>query len=169
VDVVVVVTDDPRARRTLDAPRVLVVGDVPDRGLNPALEHGAAQARARDPACGVGALSADLPALRPAALGAALDAASAHASAFVCDTAGTGTTLLTARPGVSLRPRYGPRSRARHAAAGSVEIAGEPGALASLRRDVDTEVDLLDALRLGTGPETARVARLLGLSSPASR
>ncbi len=42
-----------------------VVADAPDAGLNPALVHGAVEAKRRHPDTGVGALSADLPALRP--------------------------------------------------------------------------------------------------------
>jgi 2-phospho-L-lactate guanylyltransferase len=152
---VVVVTDDARARSTLIADGTdaapVVVPDVPDAGLNPALRHGAAQAAA---GTGVAALSADLPALRPDELGRALAAAAGHSRAFVADLTGTGTTLLTAAPGVALDPRFGARSRAEHAASGAVELA--VGDVPGLRRDVDTEVDLWDAVRLGVGPHTRR-------------
>jgi 2-phospho-L-lactate guanylyltransferase len=53
-------------------------------------------------------------------------------------------------------PRFGGRSRAAHRAAGAVELMLE--GIASVRRDVDTEVDLWDALRLGVGPRTKAVA-----------
>ena len=46
-------------------------------------------------------------------------------------------------------PRFGHRSRAAHRRAGVVELTD--AGLASLRRDVDTEVDLYDAQRLGLG------------------
>ena len=72
----------------------------------------------------------------------------------MADAAGIGSTLLTARPGVELGPRFGERSRAAHRSSGAVELAASPGALAGLRRDVDTEVDLWDAVRLGVGPAT---------------
>src|SRR4051794_18610807 len=67
----IVVTDDPRAAAELSATAAQVVPDVPDAGLNPALEHGAALLPA---GLGRAALSADLPALRPAELAAALAA-----------------------------------------------------------------------------------------------
>ena len=85
---------------------------------------------------------------------------------FVADTEGTGTTLLTAADGSRLDPRFGHRSRARHAASGAVELVTGP--LASLRRDVDTEVDLHDARRLGLGPRTLAVLAQLGDGSGAS-
>jgi 2-phospho-L-lactate guanylyltransferase len=150
---VVVVTDDAeagRAVRTLDA---VVVRDEPDDGLNAALAHGADAARQIAPDDGVAVLSADLPALRPAELGAALAAAAATARAFVPDAAGTGTTLLAAGPGTALDPRYGPGSRAVHRASGAVELAGD---WPSLRRDVDTAADLAAAAALGVGPATSR-------------
>src|SRR5436305_745035 len=68
------------------------VPDAPDRGLNPALDHGALSTGA----VAVAALSSDLPALRPQELAAALAAAAAADRCFVADAAGTGTTLLTA-------------------------------------------------------------------------
>jgi 2-phospho-L-lactate guanylyltransferase len=77
--------------------------------------------------------------------------------AFVADTAGTGTTLLAAAPGVPLGPRFGPDSAARHAASGATALAG---AWPSLRRDVDTAADLAEALVLGVGAATAAVNEL---------
>lgn len=148
---VVVVTDDAdagRAVRTLDA---VVVRDEPDAGLNPALVHGASAAQRLAPEDGVAVLSADLPALRPAELTAALSAAAGTSRAFVPDAAGTGTTLLAAGPGTALDPRYGPGSRAGHRASGAVELAGD---WPSLRRDVDTAADLAEAAALGLGPAT---------------
>ena len=61
---VLAVCDDVRARDELQAVGATLVGDEPDSGLNPALAHGAQVARDRHPELGVGALSADLPALR---------------------------------------------------------------------------------------------------------
>ena len=106
-------------------------------GLNGALRDGAAYARTRWPGDGVAALVGDLPAVRPDELAAALDAAAAHPAAFVPDSPGTGTTLLTARPGHVLEPRFGEGSAARHAAVAARLTAG-PG----LRHDVDTADDL---------------------------
>lgn len=150
---VIAVTDDRRAARTLADDGAHVVPDRPDAGLNPALAYGASLA---DPATGVAAVSADLPALTPGQLALALSAAgAAGVRCFVSDVAGTGTTLLCAPPGVALEPRFGARSRAAHAAGGARELALR--GISGLRRDVDTEVDLWDAARLGVGTATATV------------
>ncbi|MDT7572277.1 MAG: 2-phospho-L-lactate/phosphoenolpyruvate guanylyltransferase [Actinomycetota bacterium] len=154
VDVVVIVSDDARARAALADAGALVVADVPDAGLNPALQHGAAQVHGR---LGVATVSADLPALRPDDLDAALAAVPAGGRGFVVDVAGTGTTLLAAAPGVALSPAYGPGSRDVHLRSGAVELPGPPG----LRLDVDTPADLAAALLLGVGPATAAAARSL--------
>ena len=143
---VVVVTDDPAAADVVRALGARTVADVPDRGLNPALEHGARSAAGS----AVAALSSDLPALRPDELAAALDAALVVPRAFVADADGTGTTLLT---GVrtALSPRFGPGSAREHRAGGAVELTGSwPG----LVRDVDTDADLRAAVALGAGPRT---------------
>jgi 2-phospho-L-lactate guanylyltransferase len=149
---VVVVTDDDRAAGALAAAGARVVADVPNAGLNPALEHGATVLTT---SLGVATLSADLPALRAADLDLALAAVPVGGRGFVVDVAGSGTTLLAAAPGQRLAPAYGPGSRAVHLASGAVELDGAPG----LRLDVDTPEDLAEALRLGVGAATAAVAR----------
>lgn len=155
VRMLVVVTDEDRAARELAGLGALVVGDEPDSGLNPALVHGVREAARRYPRDGVGALSADLPALRPAELALALDRCAAHATCFLRDAAGAGTTLLLARDPADFSPAFGPASADRHAATGAVEL--DPAGLTSLRRDVDTEADLAQAAALGLGPRTARI------------
>lgn len=160
VGAVVVVTDDPLAARELSALGARVVPDEPDCGLNPALSYGAGLARAAAPEAGVGALSADLPALRPAELSRVLDAAAARGgTAFVPDAAGIGTTLYAAAPGVAFVPAFGPDSRLRHLDQGAGELT--LGGIPSVRRDVDTLDDLRAALALGVGPRTTAVAPLL--------
>lgn len=149
---VIVVTDDPRAAAALRTAGALVVPDQPGSGLNPAVEHGAAAAAGLAPGSAVAVLSGDLPALRPAELTAALAIAARHRRAFVPDAAATGTTLLAAAAGQPLRAAYGTNSRAAHAAAGAVELAGE---WPSLRLDVDTAADLRAAAVLGLGSRTA--------------
>ncbi len=146
---VVVVTDDDRAAATVRALGARTVPDEPDRGLNPALVHGA-RVSGGD---AVAALSSDLAALRPAELAAALAAAGVAPRCFVADAAGSGTTLLTAA-GLPLDPHFGRDSAAAHAAAGAVRLDGDwPG----LRRDVDTPGDLSAAAGLGLGAATAAV------------
>lgn len=151
----VVVTDDPVAAPALSELGARVVPDAPDAGLNPALRHGAAQARAIVPATGVAAMSADLPALRADELTRVLDAAGAHRHAFVPDSQGTGTTFYAAAPGEDFLPEFGPHSRDRHAT-GARELVLDH--IDSVRRDVDTPPDLEDALSLGVGPRTAEAA-----------
>ena len=159
VGTVIVVTDDPLAASELDALGARIVPDEPNGGLNPALAYGAGLARTAAPHAGVGALSADLPALRPAALGRVLDAAARVPTAFVPDAADVGTTLYTARPGTPFAPAFGTGSRLRHRAAGAYELTVRD--IASVRRDVDTLDDLREALALGVGPRTAEVAARL--------
>lgn len=154
---VVVVTDDALAAGELTAAGAVVVADEPADGLNAALAHGAAWVRARRPRSGVVALSADLPALRPADVGAALRAAAAWPQAFVPDAQGAGTTMYAATSAAAFRPAFGVDSRRRHADGGAVELV-LPGA-AGLRRDVDTLPDLRAAARLGLGPRTGALAK----------
>ncbi len=155
---VVVVTDDERAAATVRVLGARTVADEPDGGLNPALAHGARFSGW----AAVAALSSDLPALRPAELAAALEAAAAVPRGFVADAAATGTTLLTAA-GVPLEPRFGSGSAAAHAASGALALTGDwPG----LRRDVDTPADLREAAGLGLG--TATAALLPRLPRPAA-
>ena len=105
---VIVITDDQVAAAALAALGAHVVPDEPRDGLNAALRYGAAHAAARWPGAGTAALSADLPALRPAEIGRALRAAAAWPTAFVADAAGDGTTLYTAAPGAAFRPGVRP-------------------------------------------------------------
>ena len=147
-----VVTDDPAAREAMAAAGAWVLPDEPNAGLNPALVHGAALAARRHPGTSVGTVAADLPALRPAELDAALAAAAEHDAAFVADARGTGTTLLATAPGRPVTPRYGQASAAAHRAAGAVELTGD---WPSLRNDVDTAADLRTAAELGLGPATS--------------
>jgi 2-phospho-L-lactate guanylyltransferase len=177
---VLVVTSDPVAGRLLAGLGAIIVADEPaDRpatrggaaaaaapsvigelgvqdALNAALRHGAAVAARRWPKTGLAALTADLPALSPAELATALRAASPAPAAFVPDAACVGTTLYAVPPGGEFRPLFGGASRARHAAAGAVELAA--GDLTGLRRDVDTPDDLRAALALGVGPFTQAAA-----------
>ncbi|MDT0308233.1 2-phospho-L-lactate guanylyltransferase [Streptomyces sp. DSM 44917] len=150
---VTVVTDDPLAARRLALLGAAVVPDAPGRGLNAALAHGAREVRAAAPAAPVAALSADLPALRPAELARVLGAAAAHARSFLADAARVGTTLLAAAPGAELAPAFEGASRARHRASGAAELT--PADVESVRRDVDTGEDLRAALALGVGRHTA--------------
>ncbi len=157
---VLVVTDDPRAAAALGRLGAVVTPDEPDSGLNPALAHGAALAARQWGARGVAALSADLPALRPAELDLALARAARWSRAYLPDAQDEGTTLLTAAGGAALDPRFGADSRRAHAASGAAPLPLD--GVASLRRDVDTRADLRAALRLGVGAATAAAVVALG-------
>ncbi|MFC5996686.1 2-phospho-L-lactate guanylyltransferase [Pseudonocardia hispaniensis] len=160
VRTVLVVTSDATVTAELAAEGVAVAPDGPAAGLNPALRHGADVLRAHDPCAAVGALQADLPALRPAeldeaiAMAAAVFAAGRARRAFCADARGEGTTLLLSAPATALNPRFGPGSAGRHRRSGAYPLPGEwPG----LRRDVDTGDDLLCAAGLGVGRRTRGV------------
>ncbi|WBB70486.1 2-phospho-L-lactate guanylyltransferase [Micromonospora sp. WMMD812] len=150
---VVVVTDDTRVGAVAREAGARVLPDLPDAGLNAAFRHGASAA----PGGWVAGLTADLPALRPAELAAALRAAQdgPPVRRFVADAPGDGTVLLAAPPGVPLDPRFGVGSAAAHLASGALPLVGD---WPSLRRDVDTADDLAAAVGLGLGPRTAGLA-----------
>ncbi len=143
---VYVVTDEPG----FEVDGVRRLPDEGDGDLNRALTHAAIRARLEAPVHGVAAICADLPCLVSDELTAAL-AAGLSARWFVADTAGTGTTLLVAGPGVDLDPHFGPDSSRRHEESGAVAVRAD---LPTLRRDVDTDDDLAEAITLGVGRHT---------------
>ena len=134
------------ARQAAPVARVLVVADRGGEptadlvqsapGLNQAVSEAARFATQRWPADGIAALVGDLPALRSQELAAALGDAADHPSVFVADAAGTGTTLLTARPGVALRPAFGPESAALHARQAVAQVRQGPDGRVLVRIDL---------------------------------
>jgi len=147
---VLLVAADPDAVAALAEFGVEIVAEQ-GRGLNAALCQGEALLRADDPGGVIGALQADLPALRAGDLGDAL-AEAAGRRAFVADRQGTGTTLLLSAPGAPLDPHFGTGSAQGHANSGALAVTG---AVASLRSDVDTPDDLAHVCALGVGKHTA--------------
>ena len=143
-----VITDDPG----FEVEGALRLPDEGEGDLNRALHHAALRVRLVDPDLAVAAMCADLPSLRTADLTDALSA-SLTPRWFVADADGTGTTLLAAGPGVELQPHFGVGSARRHEESGAMPVRAE---LASLRRDVDTEDDLVAARALGVGMHTSR-------------
>lgn len=123
-------------------------GEVPSR-LDAAIARGIAAVPDRMPRA---ALLGDLPALRPGDLADALRLASAHARAVVADADGTGSTLVTAGPGVPWTSAFGAGSFARHVALGCTPL--EVPDASSIRHDVDTAAQLDAAASLGLGPRT---------------
>lgn len=152
---VLAVTSDPSVVAEL---RALGVESVPGpEGLNESLRFGFELLRSRDPASVVGALQADLPALRTPDLAAAL--ATVSGRSFCPDRQGTGTTLLLSAPGGDLAPAFGVGSAGAHAASGATPLLGP---WPSLRHDVDTAEDLRLAADLGLGPRTAATVMPVG-------
>ena len=141
-------------------------------GLNAAITVGAqwaAQTRPSD--FGIAVITADLPCLTPDAMNRILALRDEASVRIVGDAPGTGTTMLLVRDGRSIpgvvTPRFGPHSCAAHVQDGAVNLTTEQGlgpedqaALLRARRDVDTDVDLWDAVRIGVGPATR--AALMG-------
>jgi 2-phospho-L-lactate guanylyltransferase len=146
---VLAVTDDARFADDLRAAGCETIPDGVAGDLNESLRQAAAEARRRRPDSVPVAVCADLPALRPEDLDAALLDAAGRA-AFVTDGDGVGTTMYTAPYGV-FDPRFGFRSRTAHLEAGAREIGAE---LPTLRRDVDDRDALELAERLGLGAHT---------------
>lgn len=150
---VVVVTDDPALAR--DAAAIPALRFVPEgdaSGLDAAVATGMA---AIDPGRRMprAALLGDLPSLRPADLAAALRAAASVDRGVVADAEVTGSTLVTARTGVTWASAFGDGSLARHVALGCT-VLPIPDA-STLRRDVDTAEQLQAARALGLGPRTS--------------
>lgn len=150
---VVVVTDDPAlAREAAMIPALRFVPEGESRGLDAAVAAGVAAVdpQGRMPRA---ALLGDLPSLRPEDLAAALRAAASVDRAVVADAEGTGSTLVTAGPGVEWASSFGEGSFARHVASGCTAL--EIPDASTLRRDVDTAAQLETAVSLGVGPRTA--------------
>lgn len=144
---VLVVTADAEVADAAAGLGAHVVAETQSRGLDAAIDAGL-------DAAGDGAravLLGDLPALRPEALSDALRIAASHDRAFVADAEGTGSTLVTARAGLTFQHAFGDGSAARHRELGLVELPAD----ASLRRDVDLGAHLDAVIHAGLGPRTS--------------
>ncbi|MBN9155553.1 MAG: 2-phospho-L-lactate guanylyltransferase [Microbacterium sp.] len=158
VSEIVIVTSEPNWPRECES-------SVPTR-VHPDLActlNGAASSAVASvsPAVFSAIITADLPFLRTDELATALQRGVDVARGMVTDYPGTGTTLLTARPGAGHRPRFGEDSSRLHAEVGYVAL--NTGADAGLRRDVDTVEDLEAMSHLGIGPRTATALRAYGM------
>ncbi|WP_024796665.1 2-phospho-L-lactate guanylyltransferase [Tomitella biformata] len=162
---ITVVTPDESAARRAHACGVAVLAEealpavAPALGpLNAALDAAARQVRANSTPSSLMVLQADLPALRPEELTAAI-AQAAGRRALVADYSGIGTTtLIVPGPRAELTPRFGPWSAREHERGGAVPLVGDwPG----LRSDVDTPGDLRRVHRLGVGPATTALLAAL--------
>jgi len=138
----------------------------PGSGLNAAIESGAAWIAQQGMAdYAIAVITADLPCLDAMSLSTILRVADAFPTSLVSDVAGTGTTMLLVRDGhllpETITPHFGPHSCAAHVAEGAVSLRGDNEtsrrALVRARRDVDTAIDLWDAMRIGVGRHTRGV------------
>lgn len=164
---VVVVTSDDAVASHARSWQVPVLAD-PGAGLDAALRAGASYAEERAAASGlpapaVAALLGDLPGLHPDDLAAVLRLAEGVERGYVPDHEGTGTVLLTARPGVALDPAFGAGSAGRHGA-GAVDLTTLGPVPDRLRLDVDDRASLARVAAMGVGRHTAMV---LSLGTPA--
>ena len=154
-----VVTSDPVVTAELTAIGVSVTPEGQARGLNAALEQGAAVLRATgalngagNPPAMLGALQADLPALRPADLAAAIEEAAALFAdgparrAYCVDAEAPAPRCCCAVP-ASHCIRFGAGSAQRHRPSPGAHPL--PGDWPGLRRDVDTADDLRHAAEIG--------------------
>lgn len=80
-----------------------------------------------------------------------------HRTSFVADASGVGSTMWCADTTSSATSHFGHHSRAEHRAHGAVEVGAHNASpeWARARRDVDTDIDLWDAIRLGLGPASS--------------
>ena len=112
-------TSDERVRATAEAAGALVVDDHGHPGINAAARWGARHCGAGR---GIAVIVSDLPCLTPGSLETALAAAEPHATSFLADLDGTGTTMWCATASHAVDPHFGVDSRAAHLAAGDVDL-----------------------------------------------
>lgn len=94
----------------------------------------------------------DLPCLTSAQIDQFLTAGCHHEASFLADAEGTGSTMWMRTTQSAPSPKFGIRSRAAHRESGVYEVNGD--CFVGARRDVDTAVNLWDALRIGVGTAT---------------
>lgn len=149
----IVVSPDPRVH-DLAKQRGASAAAEPDLGgINEAISHTIADHSISALAI---AILGDTPCLTADVLTAIVDQAASQPVSFVSDASGTGTTIWCARD-LPATSHFGEHSRALHKNSGAVELgSGNVSATwARARRDVDTDVDLWDAQRIGVGTFTA--------------
>ncbi|MEO5921294.1 MAG: 2-phospho-L-lactate guanylyltransferase [Pseudolysinimonas sp.] len=144
---VIVVTADRLIQAEAQDLGAAIVREPSVRGLDAAILQGLEHV---EPDHGRAVLLGDLPALSPDVLAVALGRARRYRRAFVPDADGTGTTLVTARPGTAFQHSFGPGSAGRHRQMGMTAL--RLPVTSSLRRDVDLEQHLGPDM----GPRTRR-------------
>jgi 2-phospho-L-lactate/phosphoenolpyruvate guanylyltransferase len=155
---VLVATTDRRVSAAAVAAGATVVDDTGHVGINAAARWASQQ---RSGAGGTAVMVSDLPCITSSAVDAALALAGGHATSFLADLDGDGTTMWCAAPGHEVDSSFGVESRRAHAHAGAVDLVDHhPDAASALlpaRCDVDTEAALARAEQLGLGPATRAV------------
>jgi 2-phospho-L-lactate guanylyltransferase len=155
IEEVLVATSDPRVTEVALDCHASVVDDSHHAGINEAV---AWAARQRPTAVALLVVVSDLPALSPGAVDTVLRLAEIHASSFLPDASGTGTTMWCTTDPSHVNTHFGAGSALAHARSGATDLSigqEHSDALARARRDVDTTEDLEAALALGVGPATA--------------
>jgi 2-phospho-L-lactate/phosphoenolpyruvate guanylyltransferase len=160
VETVTVVTADERVAKVLGDDGAQVVDEGAVHDLNAVISTAVGRRPLRE---NTAVLLGDLPALASSELEHALALATRYDSAFVADAAGTGTTLLAARRGSIMHAHFGPGSAIAHVRAGATAL-GDP-AFSTLRRDVDSAADLIEAARIGFGRYTAEALHGVDLAA----
>lgn len=135
-----------------------VVAEKSASGINEAVDH-----VRKDVPGPVIAILGDTPCLTASDLTTVLEEATKHDVSFVSDASGVGSTMWCAQAGSTATPRFGHHSRAEHRSHGAVELGAGNAApqWARARRDVDTDIDLWDAIRLGLGPASTSLLATL--------
>lgn len=123
----------------------------PGSGLSPAIKIGIDACDDKKP---LAVVLGDLPCLTVADLDLFFSYAATLGCCFLSDAEGTGSTIWARLPGNKSEPHFGTRSRAAHVQSGSTEIS-DPN-LFRARRDVDTDITLWDAQRMGIGIATRK-------------
>lgn len=152
---VVVATSDARVRAIAEHAGAVVIDDRGHPGINAAARWGARHCSVDR---GVAVIVSDLPCLTPRSLETALAAAEQHATSFLADLDGTGTTMWCGTAPQAVDPHFGSDSRLAHLASGAVDLIVEHpfvvDELTQARCDVDTDEALRRARDLGVGPAT---------------
>ena len=151
VESVTIVSADPTICHLAEEMGCRVVVEHSSDGLLPAITLGIEELDAANQ-LNILVVLGDLPCLSTDHVNRFLTQGSDNATSFISDAEGTGSTMWMRTHSTDHMPFFGPRSRARHRESGAIEISDEN--FLGARRDVDTEVNLWDAVRIGVGEAT---------------
>lgn len=156
VESVTVVSADPTICRLAVELNCQIVMENRSNGILPAINMGISSLKLPDQR-NILVVLGDLPCLNPDQVDSFILQGSEFDSAFVSDAEGTGSTMWMRTHSTIPTPHFGPRSRAMHRESGAIEI--DDPQLIGTRRDVDTAVNLWDAIRIGVGKATEKALR----------